>query len=111
MVTEQLVRPVDEVYVHDGTLRRADRSPYSAVTAARTHPSTTTSTVVRVRSKALLAELEPTTARLLDRHLASAKEWFPHELVPWSRGRDFDECEPFDPDDAQLSPRCAARSR
>ncbi len=39
---------------------------------------------------ALLAELEPTAARLLDRHLESAKEWFPHELVPWGRGRDFD---------------------
>ena len=39
---------------------------------------------------ALLAELEPTAARLLDRHLAQAKEWFPHELVPWGRGRDFE---------------------
>ena len=39
--------------------------------------------------QSLLAELEPVAARLLDRHLAQAKEWFPHELVPWSRGRDF----------------------
>jgi acyl-[acyl-carrier-protein] desaturase len=39
---------------------------------------------------ALLAELEPTVARLLDRHLAQAKEWFPHQLVPWGRGRDFE---------------------
>lgn len=37
----------------------------------------------------LLAELEPVAARLLDRHLAHAKEWFPHELVPWGQGRDF----------------------
>jgi acyl-[acyl-carrier-protein] desaturase len=37
----------------------------------------------------LLAELEPVAARLLDRHLASAKEWFPHTLVPWSRATDF----------------------
>lgn len=36
-----------------------------------------------------LAELEPAVAQLLDRHLSSTKEWFPHELVPWSRGRDF----------------------
>ncbi len=42
------------------------------------------------KDAALLAELEPTAARLLDRHLESAKEWFPHELVPWSRGRDFE---------------------
>ena len=26
----------------------------------------------------------------LDRHLKVAKEWFPHEYVPWSEGRDFD---------------------
>ena len=39
----------------------------------------------------LLAELEPVAAGLLERHLATSKEWFPHELVPWSRGRDFEE--------------------
>ena len=26
----------------------------------------------------------------LNRHLAAAKEWFPHEYVPWSQGTDFD---------------------
>ena len=39
---------------------------------------------------ALLAEVEPTVARLLDRHLDVAKEWFPHEYVPWSEGRNYD---------------------
>jgi len=39
---------------------------------------------------ALLAELEPTAARLLERHLAATKEWFPHELVPWGQGQDFE---------------------
>jgi acyl-[acyl-carrier-protein] desaturase len=38
---------------------------------------------------ALLAELTPVAEGLFERHLATAKEWFPHELVPWSRGRDF----------------------
>ena len=38
----------------------------------------------------LLMELEPVVATELDRHLAVAKEWFPHQYVPWSRGRDFD---------------------
>jgi acyl-[acyl-carrier-protein] desaturase len=38
----------------------------------------------------LLRELEPTVAANVDRHLATAKEWFPHEYVPWSQGRDFD---------------------
>ncbi len=37
----------------------------------------------------LLHELEPTAATLFDRHLAATKEWFPHELVPYHRGRDF----------------------
>ena len=30
----------------------------------------------------ILRELEPTVERLLDRHLETAKEWFPHEFVP-----------------------------
>jgi acyl-[acyl-carrier-protein] desaturase len=34
----------------------------------------------------LLEELEPVAAELLDDHLRTAKEWFPHELVPWERG-------------------------
>ncbi|MER7417483.1 acyl-ACP desaturase [Micromonospora peucetia] len=39
---------------------------------------------------ALLHELEPVVEKNLDRHLAIAKEWFPHEYVPWSDGRTFD---------------------
>ena len=52
----------------------------------------------------LLAELEPTGARLLDRHLGTVKEWFPHEMVPWSRGRDFVDGEEFDPSAVPLPP-------
>ena len=40
-------------------------------------------------SDQLLAELEPTVAANLNRHLATTKEWMPHEYVPWSLGRDF----------------------
>jgi len=47
----------------------------------------------------ILTELEPTVAGLLDRHLAATKEWFPHEVVPWSQGRDFDPAEAWDPDE------------
>lgn len=39
---------------------------------------------------ALLIELEPVVEHNLDRHLSLAKEWFPHEYVPWSEGRTFD---------------------
>ncbi|MFZ5849773.1 MAG: acyl-ACP desaturase [Actinomycetota bacterium] len=38
---------------------------------------------------ALIRALEPAVARELDRHLSVAKEWMPHEYVPWSEGRDF----------------------
>jgi acyl-[acyl-carrier-protein] desaturase len=52
---------------------------------------------------ALLAELEPTAARLLDRHLTSATEWFPHEIVPWSLGRDFEPGYEWSADEVTLS--------
>jgi aminoglycoside/choline kinase family phosphotransferase len=34
-------------------------------------------------------ELEPVAERLLNRDLSMAKEWMPHQYVPWSLGRDF----------------------
>ncbi len=40
-------------------------------------------------SAGLLHELEPVVAQNLERHLAVAREWHPHDYVPWSRGRDF----------------------
>ena len=50
----------------------------------------------------LLCELEPVAERLLDRHLSMAKEWMPHQYVPWSLGRDFDT-EPWTPDQPRLT--------
>jgi acyl-[acyl-carrier-protein] desaturase len=38
---------------------------------------------------AVLIELEPVVAANLDRHLGLAKEWHPHDYIPWSEGRDF----------------------
>ncbi|GAB2843413.1 acyl-ACP desaturase [Actinoallomurus bryophytorum] len=55
----------------------------------------------------LLLELEPTVAGELDRHLSVAKEWFPHQYVPWSQGRDYDgpmEGEAWSPEDSVVSP-------
>ncbi|MGW5316986.1 acyl-ACP desaturase [Nocardia thailandica] len=37
----------------------------------------------------LLAELEPVAAREVDRHLAVARDWDPHDYVPWDEGRNF----------------------
>ncbi|GAA2059040.1 acyl-ACP desaturase [Catenulispora yoronensis] len=39
---------------------------------------------------ALLTELEQVVATNLDRHFGTAKEWFPHEYVPWTEGTNFD---------------------
>lgn len=50
----------------------------------------------------LLAEIEPAVAKLIDRHLTVAKEWFPHDYIPYSLGRDFDK-EPWTPDQARLT--------
>jgi acyl-[acyl-carrier-protein] desaturase len=53
--------------------------------AAATAPSLTPAASV-----ALLRDLEPVVEVNLNRHLTTAKEWFPHEYVPWSQGSDFD---------------------
>jgi len=50
----------------------------------------------------LLNTLEPVAAELLDRHLSVQKEWFPHDYVPYSLGRDFDK-EPWTPDHSRLT--------
>lgn len=50
-----------------------------------------------------LADLESTVERLLARHLATAKEWFPHEYVPWDRSRAFTD-EPWSAEQSTLSP-------
>jgi acyl-[acyl-carrier-protein] desaturase len=54
--------------------------------------------------RTLQQELSPVARRLVDRHLANAKDWMPHEYVPWSRGRDFEPGECFDPASSPLSP-------
>ena len=53
--------------------------------------TTSASTSPRALSQTdLLRELEPVVEENLERHLKVAKEWMPHEYVPWSEGRDFD---------------------
>ncbi|MEL6890610.1 MAG: acyl-ACP desaturase [Actinomycetota bacterium] len=52
---------------------------------------------------ALLSELTPTVESLLERHLESSKEWFPHEHVPFSRGRDHVEGEEWSEEEADLA--------
>ncbi|MFI0451621.1 acyl-ACP desaturase [Actinomadura sp. 6N118] len=38
----------------------------------------------------LMLELEGLVEKEVDRHLSMAKEWFPHQYVPWGQGTDFD---------------------
>ncbi|KAB8166479.1 acyl-ACP desaturase [Streptomyces sp. 3MP-14] len=38
----------------------------------------------------LIYALEEVVETELNRHLKAAKDWMPHEYVPWSQGRDFD---------------------
>jgi acyl-[acyl-carrier-protein] desaturase len=54
----------------------------------------------------LLYDLEPVVAENLERHLSLAKEWHPHDYVPWSRGRDFAFLggEDWTPEDSPLDP-------
>jgi acyl-[acyl-carrier-protein] desaturase len=47
--------------------------------------------------RTLVGALQEPVAALLERHLSMTKEWFPHELVPWSLGRDFEAGAAWDP--------------
>jgi acyl-[acyl-carrier-protein] desaturase len=51
----------------------------------------------------ITAELVPVVETLLERHLATTNEWFPHEYVPWGRGK-YSDGEPSWGDDPLLDP-------
>jgi acyl-[acyl-carrier-protein] desaturase len=51
--------------------------------------------------EAILHELMPGVEKALDRHVAAAAEWFPHEFVPYEQGRNF-VAEPWQPGDSSL---------
>ena len=54
----------------------------------------------------LMKELEPTVEQNLDRHLTAARDWLPHEYVPWSEGRNFSfmDGEAWSVEQASLTP-------
>ncbi|HQH08365.1 MAG TPA: acyl-ACP desaturase [Phycicoccus sp.] len=63
-------------------------------------------TTVDLSQTDLLRELDPVVEGELNRHLKVAKEWFPHDFIPWSDGRNFDGRmggEEWSPDDAPIS--------
>lgn len=53
----------------------------------------------------LLQELEPAAEKEVNRHLKVARDWNPHDYVPWDEGRDYAELggEDYDPEQSQLS--------
>jgi acyl-[acyl-carrier-protein] desaturase len=59
-------------------------------------------TSARAGDLRLIHELMPTAEKLVDRHISSSKEWFPHLYVPWSKGRDFEADEEWDPQEFPL---------
>ncbi|GAB7044426.1 MULTISPECIES: acyl-ACP desaturase [Catenuloplanes] len=63
-------------------------------------------TVDEATTRALLLDLEPVVETNLNRHIGLAKEWFPHEYVPWSDGTNFDGPlggEAWSPEQSKLS--------
>ncbi|MET9488854.1 acyl-ACP desaturase [Nocardia sp. NPDC006630] len=53
----------------------------------------------------ILRELEPVAEQNLNRHLAIAKDWNPHDYVPWDQGRNFAAMggEDWDPSQSTLT--------
>jgi acyl-[acyl-carrier-protein] desaturase len=56
----------------------------------------------RLTDRELLSELEPVAEQQLRAHEQLADEWFPHDFIPYSQGRDFDK-DPWTPDQSRLS--------
>jgi acyl-[acyl-carrier-protein] desaturase len=53
----------------------------------------------------LLHELEPVVETNLNRHLSMAKDWNPHDYIPWSDGKSFYALggQDWDPEESKLS--------
>src|SRR5438045_721225 len=64
-------------------------------------------TLLDDRPSVLTEQLEARLAAATDRHFSVAKEWFPHDYVPWAEGRDFDD-EPYDESQSRLTPAVRA---
>ena len=56
-----------------------------------------------VNEQDLLHDLTATVERLLERHLATTKEWFPHDYVPYGRGGDHEIGHQWTAEEADLA--------
>jgi acyl-[acyl-carrier-protein] desaturase len=86
---------------HLGTDRKIDSPERCQMTATDRLPSGPEGIQTR-----LLYELEGVVEENLNRHMAIARDWMPHDYIPWSRGRDFALLggEDWLPEDSPLSP-------
>ncbi|MBT5139653.1 MAG: acyl-ACP desaturase, partial [Acidimicrobiaceae bacterium] len=50
----------------------------------------------------LLEVLASTGERLLERHLSTTVEWFPHTLIPWGNAEDYEADYEWEPDEVNL---------
>jgi acyl-[acyl-carrier-protein] desaturase len=57
-----------------------------------------------IADRNIVEALEATAQALLERHLATTKEWFPHALVPWTQALDYEPDYEWQPDDATIPP-------
>jgi len=80
---------------HERPTHDRNRDRIEDRTQPRTQPRTDSTAKALAKDHggdaALLAALAPVAEQLFERHLSRTKEWFPHQLVPWSRGRDFED--------------------
>src|SRR6266498_776917 len=86
--------------------RRPTYGNVTYVSVSETPGDAVTVTTDRSTQTQLLHELEPVVEDNLNRHLTVAKEWFPHEYVPWSEGRTFDgvlDGDAWDPEQSRVS--------
>lgn len=60
--------------------------------------------MVNPADQEIIDALEATAEKLLERHLAATKEWFPHTFVPWSDAVDYEPDYEWEPDDATIPP-------
>src|SRR5215472_18796912 len=85
--------------------RRAAARP-ARLGASASGPGEGGQPMTALETRALLDQLEAAVEENLDRHLASAEAWMPHEFVPWSEGRNFTGYggEPWSAEQSKLSP-------
>ncbi len=55
-----------------------------------------------MKDRAVLEELAPVVSGLVDRHLGAAREWFPHELIPWELGPSVRPDQPWSEDESRI---------